>query len=559
MADDFDGAFPTAAELARVTERALPADALSIDVLEVEEWTLAGPLADRIAAGGESAKTAWSEQLDKQLAGKAGGAIASAEMGCVARELGRFYLEKEAQPAEELRRFVVGRCGAAAVGVDAAFLSGNVPDDVTEAAIQEKWRGQVDDLIRKEIDTGNRALGIWFGRAKGRVVVAVAGGSRSVHVEAAALVPAEDGTVAFRGELLVPAANVRALINVGPHGVAECAVDASVPLPRFAFRCTPSATDGTAAIELAAFPAGRVLGKTALDVLVSPDRSLPATFRRAAPVAASGDGDAALVGVLNAIRAQGGMQPVHVSTAQSRTALEVAPYYFAALFGKLEETVADKVVLGLRAGWDVGGQVRHGQFTAAVTTRTDELARLVTSALARPFGREALLDPAVTEIALGLLREPRHQVMAAVFATYALLEIDHAPMASRVLDALNTQRAQRGHEAAVFLGGIDARTQDAIEKVRAGLWTPTQALDDLISAAAASQRYQDAKGWLLQMSSLDDLKLPDELVSHPRLAIAPVVVGYRASGEPWWRTAVLVVIASVPEGEERPVLRLPGK
>jgi hypothetical protein len=259
IADDFHGPFPTAAELARVTERPLPADALSTDVVEVETWELAGPLADHLSPGGTVPASIWHDQLQARIAGKAGVAIATPELGCVARELGRFYLEMAAQPGDELRRFIVGRCGAASVATTASFLSGEVADDVGEPAIQEKWRTQIDQMITNQADAGNRALGIWFGRGKGRVVVAVAAAARSVHAETAPLRPGPDGMVTFRGELLVPADRVRALINRGAYGVGECELEPGVALPRFGFRCKTEPTDPIAVIELAAFPAGRGL------------------------------------------------------------------------------------------------------------------------------------------------------------------------------------------------------------------------------------------------------------------------------------------------------------
>src|SRR5687768_16817287 len=187
--------FPTAEELARITAEPVPADALATDEVDVDEWTLAGPLADALGGAPAVAATVWSGALDEKVGAKPGVAIATPEMACAAREVGRFFMAHKGRPGDALRRFIAARCGAPVVGIGVAFLSGEVPEDVSEAAIFEKWKAQVDPMTTDAVGAGSRAVGIWFGREGNRAVVAVASADRKVHVESTSLVADKEGVV----------------------------------------------------------------------------------------------------------------------------------------------------------------------------------------------------------------------------------------------------------------------------------------------------------------------------------------------------------------------------
>lgn len=145
-----------------------------------------------------------------------------------------------------------------------------------------------------------------------------------------------------------------------------------------------------------------------------------------APASADGlpSGDAAisvvLLGGINAVRTEAALPGVRSAEAQSRTATQLAPYYFASRYGG-DSAVADKVALGLLAGWDVDGMVREGHFGAQWSYERD-VAAFVEAAIASPFGREALLDPQAVQIALGPLVDKDNPGFGAVFGTYAMID-----------------------------------------------------------------------------------------------------------------------------------------
>src|SRR5262249_32809559 len=157
---------------------------------------------------------------------------------------------------------------------------------------------------------------------------------------------------------------------------------------------------------------------TAVDVQVFPAGKLEQTYTRPAQTGADAPAsDAALAPALleqiNAVRKEAGLSALRLSDTESRTAAQLAPYYFAALTGGLEVTIADKVALGLLAGWDVDGMVREGHF-ASQWTHQRSPASLVEAAIASPFGRETLLDPAISLIAIGPIAPKEGAILGSV-------------------------------------------------------------------------------------------------------------------------------------------------
>src|SRR5262249_9711578 len=143
------------------------------------------------------------------------------------------------------------------------------------------------------------------------------------------------------------------------------------------------ATDSAAWIEVAAFPAGRVLGHVVASVVVFPKGEPVAVYHDAGyvtrSVPAGADARDQLLRLVNEVRRGAGLPEVTLAPKQSEVAERVAPHSFAALIGTEPELVADQIVLGLRAGWDVDGEVMNGDFTAGVLVNTNDLGRLLDS------------------------------------------------------------------------------------------------------------------------------------------------------------------------------------
>lgn len=189
-----------------------------------------------------------------QAATKTGANVTfSAELRCVAREVGRFQAEHKASPDERLKRFMVAACGLTNPAVGTFGQEGDAPPEVTDEALITQWQQK---LVIPEQLRGS-AVGVWLSRKGKRAVIMAAFAKPQADV---VLVPTDAaGQVVVRGAAPAGTDAVIGLVNHGEHGVARCEQDAATPLPLFAFRCAMAEGDKTAWVEIAVRAQGRLL------------------------------------------------------------------------------------------------------------------------------------------------------------------------------------------------------------------------------------------------------------------------------------------------------------
>jgi hypothetical protein len=539
--------FPTRRELDDIGAAPLPKEDLGSGVAHVTSWDLTGPFPEVVGVVPRAQVTPWDGLLHQAAAAKPGLVVPTEDMHCVAREAGLFYLVHRGNLPDSLRRFVGARCGTTG-HVNLAYSFSDIPDDVPEDKVFAQWKGSVAASLKENQEGGNLLTGIWFGRKAGFAVVAIAVGDRKIAVESFTPVPDDKGEVVIRGELLIPAESLRALINRGRFGMAECVLDPEPALPRFTVRCTPEPTDAGAWLEISAFPAGRVLGTSVLVAKVWPGRVPEASYQAptyASPreVQSAAGMTTGLVELVNEVRKTANLLPVVLAAGQSQTASRLSTHFFAALFGQESEIVADKVVLGLQAGWDVEGTVRRGRFAYAVAAQTTDLDRLLAAALERPFGREVLLHPTIEQIAVGPAASKGGQVMAAVFATYELIGAEtHASDEERLYQLLDEERTRRGRKPAKRVPELKEQAAEIARAVARGETSPLVARDRLMTRLSRFTE-SSVRGWLLEVGSLEELKFDPEVLALKDIAVVLSVSHYRPEGEPWGRYVVLCVMA----------------
>ena len=254
-------------------------DLLPAPTVTVEEWKLTGPLPDESGGKPHVAGNAAEEILAEAVAGRAGLAIASESMYCVARELGRFALAHEALPDAGLVEFVAARCGSVGRAPRPGFLAARVPAGVTDAEILERWRPGLEKLLGASLQGGTVEAGLFFGRDGDRAVLLVASTQRGALFQPFSMV-ADLGAVTIHGEALEPVERASARVNRGAFGFADCTADAAVALPHFAFRCELEPGDAEAAIDVSVQPVGRLLSSGVLRTLARAPGSHADTYRR---------------------------------------------------------------------------------------------------------------------------------------------------------------------------------------------------------------------------------------------------------------------------------------
>lgn len=514
----------------------------------VQEWKLAGPLPDGAGVAPHAPGSPTEELLDEAVAGRAGLATASEAMHCAARELGRFALVHEALPDAGLVEFVAARCGSVGRASRPGFLAARVPAAVPDAEILERWRPGLGDLLRASLEGGPVDAGIWFGRDGDRAVAMVVSAPRGAHVEPFSLV-AEDGAVTIRGEALAPVERAAARINRGAFGFAGCEADPAVALPRFSFRCALAPGDPEAAIDVSVQPAGRLLASGVLRTLARAPGSPADTYRRVEAATGPAPADAAAIAdavqkAVNAVRKRAALPPLTLSKTQSEEATALAPHLFASGFGLAPPAVGDLVVLGLAAGWRVGGPIKDVEMTLGYTPGSRDIGLWLDGMLRHPTGRAALLGPRVTVLAVGGASSETPPGFAAVATTYELFgKEDFAADAKRMLARLaNAGRAGVAPPAALPAAAQEA-VAEAARSVREEKVTPAAALDRALqeSGKRLGRRLQ---GWVLQGSDLDLLEIPPELAALESPELALGVAFTQPDGAPWAHYAVLVIAAT---------------
>jgi hypothetical protein len=541
--------FPSPQELIELGEAPVPENLFELDVRDVESWRLSGPFPERIEAVPYSEGGPWAALLDEAARRRPGLVLPTQAMYCVARELGRFYLATRAQPSEGLRRFMTARCNATEARIALGYVDGPVSRHHDDVQVYGHWRDAVRQSLASRLAGGPRTVGIWYGREGDHAVVMQAFGYRELHVQPLSPVPSADGRIEIRGELLTPASRIRALVNRGRFGVAECADAPDAAPSGFAFSCQVDPRDPSALISLSLTPPDRLLATAALHVLARPEGRLEDTYRVEPyggphPVLDAPSAADDFVDLLNAVRRQAGLSPVALDREQSETAAELAPPFFASLFGRSPAIHAEMVILGMLAGWSVDGIVQSGHFTASWVLRSTDLQRLLSASLEEPGGREALLAAEIDRIAVGPLVETSagHESIAAIFGSYALFsEEDHAASVSAVLEKLGSERARRGLGPPSSLEEVGPLCSEAASRVASGE-TPRDVMRDLLGETVEILQ-RPATGWITEVRDLDELRFPEEYLTRPTLGLALAISHREEPGEPWGRWVVMAIVA----------------
>jgi hypothetical protein len=537
--------FPSQGDLQKITGAPAPARIANPLLREVDSWDLKDPPATP-PEGSHTPGSPWEQQLADAAKSRQGLLATPESMNCLAKQMGQFYLAEGGIPSAELSDFMAARCAVVDTEVGSSLQTltsiGNSSDD----ALYQQTRGPIQEVIEKELATGNQTAGIWFGKLEQKAVVVVVRSPRRVVLEHVPFVPGADGHIALRGEILIPVEKADALINQGRFGVKECTFDPQVRLPRFAIDCPSSHDDVSAALEIGAFPPARFTGKVVSHLVVWPAGQLGSHFARL-PVPTTYDAPpgadlpGTLTTLLNSVRKEAGLLPVILNAAESKTAAEVAPHYFAAMAGAEPESVVDQVVMGLRAGWQVPGLVGYGMFTSTLTRDPAHVGRLLTTALDRPSGREALLDPDVKTIAIGPVSSREQSVLGAVFGSYSLLDPSAKPQEiDDVLKLLTARRKERGLAAPVLATELQSAMAKAAQTLESGQKDADGALQYAMQGAQSAS--SGVQGWFSSADKLEHVQFPDALLKAPALRIAIGVAHYKTSDFPWALRGVLFVV-----------------
>lgn len=543
--------FPTQGSLDQILAQPAPTgNTFGAGMDSGRDWALQGPFPAAIGDAPRAAQSDWERALlEATTAADGRSAVTLTEtMHCVAREFGRFWLERRARPGQGLRRFILSFCGSTLPRVALLPIDVEVSEGVAEQDVLREWtEGARQSLSPESLGQATpanlaRIAGVWFGRDAERVVVVVVMGSPSAEISAQRAMIGEREAVVVEGALSFTAQYLSGYINVGKFGVAECEPDLTVPLPGFRLVCTPDPGDSMTFVQLSAAPPGKVLARSVGQLMIKRSPDIEAVYRYApytesGTVATSKTFAPEMVRRLNKIRLEAGMKPLSLSVAQSAVAVEVAPYYFNA---SDDSDMSDTIALSMLAGRHIKGDIRSGQFVSVAISPSRDVGEWLSESLALPMGRSTLLDPKIQEIAVGPWLSEEPDVLAAVVSGYVFHKLEYHVadmnmLAARIVKA----RAKLGLPPPKILGPLNATMSEQLGRVNRGEAEPSEALDAVLENAVA-EFGRSMKGFRAEAMNLNAVQLPDELIRTPDLIFSLGVTHHKPPGAAWGQLVVLM-------------------
>lgn len=535
--------FPTPTALATVEAKTVEVPAISAAPIPDEGWTVDAAQVVTSFAEPWSPQSAWDAAFAQVYAASGRKATVTRAMSCLAGEIARFRARQQDAPPEALQRFMAASCGVFVPSVGYHLLAGAVPRAVKDAEVLARWgRGLGPELLDKAPQAA-REVGFAVSRAGGRVVVLLAYSTQPLHLQTLSLVPDPNGDVVVEGRFEGEVGHFAGYINDGRFAVRPCLVDPAMPRPAFRVVCRMSAKDDTAWLQIAFARPRRVLMAPLVQALIRRDVTQPLVFPRVPATGAVSDPSAftrAALDGLNEVRAQGGLKPVRLAQAQSQRATGLARQFFAAALAKDPSADADVIALGLLAGWDVVGTIRHGGFYSAIVPNTRDPAQWLEATLAMPMGRDTMMDPNVDEVAIGPALFGATEAVGAVVTSYQFQrDNDHTADVTAIYERIAAARKRKNLPPPVRFG-MERLVRAQLEGVQAGDETPESALDNALRIAA-DRMDSNMRGLVVEVTSLDALELPPEVLDRKKLHLEIGVTHYKPPGAAWSQLVILVI------------------
>jgi hypothetical protein len=466
----------------------------------------------------------------------------SVALRCAATETARYFVEAGGYPDDGTRRYLVERCGSTLPSSQFGYLNGDVPDSVTDSALIDNYKKSIEELLSSGPIERSAQLGFGAARGKGKVAIVVLAGSPKA--ELTRFSPLVPGTgVELSGKVSGDSVFALALVNDGASGVATCEPDRRAKLPAFAFTCPFDAGDAQARIEIATRKADRVLMDVELAALVrhEDDAGLTYTPTHVGTDAVAADATAfqtALFAELNEVRSKAGASPLALEPKQSDVNERLAPHLYAASAGG-DASLADRIGLGVLAGWDVGGVIRDGGIYWGSVTSTRSPSRFLSYALESPFGRYILLDPKMSRIAVGASAFPPSGAMA-LLTTYSLFQgKDHTADENTLFEELTKRRLARNHSAPKRTAR-EVALDTALARVATHVETTGDALHEAMDRVVTNEQ-RSVGAWVVETADLKQIPWTDEILTEEPLEVEIGVTHYKAPGGAWGQYAIMML------------------
>jgi hypothetical protein len=526
--------FTKSEELDAMAREVLPPPPKVLPVRDVKTWELLGTLPTRVEHAQLTTLPGPFAQLLADAAAPGRFAV-SADMMCIAEQIGRFELENEGTPGTLLEKFIQARCGTPSARVIVSSVFGDAPEAHPDAELAEHWGPDINKSLAAVPPGAFAGLSLVRGHGKARITLAWA--RDEVQLEPVSIFP-EGDVVRVRGQVLHEVDEVSGSVNQGEFDAADCVRNTDVPLPHFELACQVHAGDASAWLGVWVRDRGRFLSHPVFETLVWPTHAPTATFTRPTHAVLRDGSAAAFLEALNALRVQLGRAPLKLAPAQSEQLTQMVPPYLAASRNQ-DAQRADRIALGLIAGWKVEGAVTEGRFSSSAVP-ADSANELLALMLEHPGGRHQLLAKDASVLALGM--NVSGGLLDAMVCTYAMVEQAEpsSDRLMRVLASLNAERQRRGLKPGQYVQLPTDFASQVAAAVRSGNAHPMTALRRLMEETSQVVR-QPVHGYWVPAASLDDVHWSGELLTDPSMHVLITFAPYKESDMPWTTYAILIV------------------
>ncbi len=536
--------FPTRARLEEIRQQPVPVASFGQAAATVPTWTLTGPLPERYGADPFAPEDALQELAVSKV-----GAKMSAQSQCVARELGLFYVANDAEPDSSLKKFITASCGST-WGEDAVSHVMTWDDFASfdAAKLVERGGAPLEEMFVK-LGANTDQLGMWMTQSKGRIIIMLVGARVGATVAPMATQTPSSGEVVVRGRLTRARGEaIYGRINRGDYETVLCANNSAVSAPDFELVCPVVPSDAMAYLEVMVGKAGRFSARRALSIGFSSARSLsympPALRGHLEQVSLPGElNDVTLpqqvLMLVNAARAANKLPALVLSESQTRASMALAGHLFGALRSEAEddEVVADDILRGLAAGWDVNAPIISGQFTSRFSGHADA-RELVSGIFDSPVGRAALMVQGEGLLAVGsVIQEGRVGALVNVYER--LPEVPYSRRSAQVMKALNASRAAHGVTMAKRIFALNSSAEGISEQLERGELTLKEAADKF-STRAVAMFDQGVQYYWYETDDFERIAFGAPLMSAKRVAV--LVAPFKPPGYPRHIYGVVIVM-----------------
>jgi hypothetical protein len=495
----------------------------------VDAWTLRGPVPSEYAARSRAT------DLEPLMAGVAKLRPAvepNRALICLAGEVSHFLASKGERPQQGLASFMAARCGWSSPNISWTRFTWQA--DAPPAELEAK--------LAALISSNTQAFGLWHTQTDGTHEAIVAQGRFLARLDPLSMKP--DGQLVELTGKVDAHEWLQGFVTQGKYGANTCQ---NMPIAgdRFRVLCPVDPRDRGAIIEISVADPGRLLGSPILRVWVSPDAALSNTYERLelysapAPIPAQADLDAMFVETLNELRVALDYGQLERAVLQSAEFQRVFPHLESALAIR-DGQRADTLALGLLAGWKLPKRVLSGDVASFMLEAPRDRRDLIEAALASPHRRYALLDPARTLLALGVLGQAG-QSQSMLVGTWEPLPSEHLQTAedsfSRLVEAA---RKFEGLPETLHVGGVlhDALARHARKLAASGAST-SAVLQEALADISTSEEIP-IRGLLIFTQDVQELEVPPELLEADVLQLAVHIHVVASESSRWGRLVVMM-------------------